>query len=61
MDKQKRIPLLREVYKTIAADAPYAFLFNDQYALYAHSSRIKMAKPSYKFSVGTDYWSVENK
>jgi len=33
LNKQKRIPLYREIYREIAADAPYVFMFNDKFAL----------------------------
>jgi microcin C transport system substrate-binding protein len=58
-DKKKRIPMLREVYRTIAADAPYAFLFNDRYALYAHTNRMQMEKPTYNYTVGTMFWWIQ--
>jgi peptide/nickel transport system substrate-binding protein/microcin C transport system substrate-binding protein len=58
MDKKKRIQLMREIYKMIAEDAPYAFLFNEQYALYGHTSRMKMPKPTFNYTVGTSYWWV---
>ncbi|RYZ76943.1 MAG: peptide ABC transporter substrate-binding protein [Proteobacteria bacterium] len=56
LDKKKRIPLLRTVYKRIAEDAPYAFLFVDKYVTYAHSTKVAMPKPTYKYDVGTTYW-----
>ncbi len=56
LDKQKRIPILRKVYKMIAEDYPYVFMFNDEYVLYAHSNKVAMVKPTYKFDVGSDYW-----
>jgi microcin C transport system substrate-binding protein len=60
LDKKKRVKLLRNVYSKIAADYPYAFLFNDKYVLYLHSSKVKMVKPTYKFAIGTDYWWAAN-
>lgn len=59
MDKKKRIPLLRKIYKKVAEDVPYVFLFNDRYDLYAHTARVKMVKPTYKFNIGTDYWWID--
>lgn len=56
MDKKKRIPLLRKVYAKIADDAPYAFLFNDKFVLYAHSTKVAMPKPTFKYDIGTNYW-----
>lgn len=56
LDKKKRIPLMRAIYKKIAEDVPYAFLFNGKYILYAHSTKVAMPKPTLKYGVGTQYW-----
>ena len=56
LDKKKRIPLMRAIYKKIAEDVPYAFLFNGKYVLYAHSTKVAMPKPTLKYGVGTQYW-----
>ncbi len=61
LDKKKRIPLLRAVYKKIAEDYPYAFLFNDKYVMYAHSTKVSMSKPTFKYRVGEDFWWVSSK
>ncbi len=58
MEREKRIPILREVFKEIAADVPYAFLFNSKFGFYGHSDRIEKTKDTFKFAVGTDYWSL---
>jgi ABC-type transport system substrate-binding protein len=56
MDKKTRITKLREVYKQIAADVPYIFLFNGKFKFYAHTARIAKEKDTYKYSIGSDYW-----
>jgi microcin C transport system substrate-binding protein len=56
LDKKKRVQMYRKIYAMIAEDAPYAFLFNDQYVLYAVNKRIGLPKDTYKFAVGADYW-----
>lgn len=58
-DKKRRIPLLQKVFELIAADAPYAFLFNDRYDLYANTARIKKPKDTFKYEIGTNYWWTE--
>ncbi len=58
LDKPKRIKMLQEVYRKIADDAPYAFLFNEKYVLYAHTSRMQMQKPTYQYDVGSSFWWV---
>lgn len=56
LDKAKRVKILRKVYAMIAADYPYAFLFNERYVLYAHSNKVKMVKPTYKYTIGDGFW-----
>jgi microcin C transport system substrate-binding protein len=59
MDKKKRIPMMRAVYKQIADDAPYAFMFNDKFDLYGQTKRMGKIKPTYTYSIGRDYWYVQ--
>lgn len=59
LDKKKRIGILNKVYEKIAHDVPYAFLFNNKYVLYGHSSRMKMVKPTLKYEVGWSYWWID--
>lgn len=59
MDRKKRIPLLRKVYERIANDAPYIFMFNDKFDLYANAARMGKPADTYKYSIGTDYWWVK--
>jgi peptide/nickel transport system substrate-binding protein/microcin C transport system substrate-binding protein len=55
-DKKKRTELLKKVYRTIADDAPYVFLFNDKYVFYARSSRAQQIKPTFKYGIGQYTW-----
>ncbi|MNJ93329.1 Oligopeptide-binding protein AppA precursor [compost metagenome] len=55
-NKPKRVKLLQQVYKKIAEDAPYAFLFNDKYYFYANSNRMGKPTDTFKYDVGFDYW-----
>ncbi len=59
MDRQKRIGLLQKVYRMIAEDQPYAFMFNDRFHLYAHTSRVRMKQPTRKYSIGQELWQLE--
>ncbi|MBS1968742.1 MAG: peptide-binding protein [Bdellovibrionales bacterium] len=56
LDEKKRVKLLQQVYEKIAADAPYVFMFNDKYDLYATASRIQMPAETFKYGVGVDFW-----
>lgn len=59
MDRKSRIPILQEVYKLIADDAPYVFMFNQKYDLYGHTARVKMEKKTYKYGVGSSFWWLQ--
>ncbi|MDC1174738.1 ABC transporter substrate-binding protein [Bacteriovoracaceae bacterium] len=59
LDKQARIKKLQEVYREIANDVPYAFLFNSQYAFYGHTKHTKRPKDTFKYSVGLNHWWIE--
>jgi ABC-type transport system substrate-binding protein len=56
MDKKARITKLREVYRIIAADVPYIFLFNGKFRFYAHSDRVGKEKETYTYAIGSEYW-----
>lgn len=56
LDKAKRIVILRKVYAQIASDVPYAFWFNPQFELYAHTAKVQKPKETFKYDVGVDYW-----
>lgn len=58
LDKKKRIPLMQEVYRQIADDVPYAFLFVPEFAFYGVSKKVKRDVDTYKYEVGLDHWSV---
>ena len=55
-NKAKRIAKMHQIYRQIAADAPYAWLFNDKYFLYAHSNRVEKPADTFNYEVGFDYW-----
>jgi ABC-type transport system substrate-binding protein len=58
MDREERIKRLRRVYRLIAEDVPYVFLFNTEYTFYSHTNRMSRAKDSLRYSVGTNYWWI---
>ena len=58
MDRKKRIPLLRKVYRLIADDAPYIFLFNRKSDIYAYQGNIQRPRPTFNFTIGTSYWKL---
>ena len=58
LNRDERVKVLRKVYKQIASDVPYLFLFNAEYNFYGHTRRMKGPKDTYTFGIGTDYWWV---
>lgn len=56
LDHNKRAKLFKRVYKLIAEDVPYIFLFNDKYVQYGLAPRVGQVKPTYKFDLGQEYW-----
>jgi microcin C transport system substrate-binding protein len=56
VDRNKLLKMLRQVYEKIAADAPYAFLFNDKYYFYGVSSRMQLPADTFKYEVGYKTW-----
>lgn len=57
--KSKRTEVLRKAYRIISEDYPYTFMFSPIYSFYAHSKKVKMVKPTYKYDVGLKYWWFE--
>jgi len=59
MDKKERIKKLRQVYKMIADDVPYLFMFNGKYIFYAHGKNVGKEKDAYQYEVGTNFWWLQ--
>ena len=60
LNRKERIKTFREVYRLIAEDSPYVFLFNDPYVRYGVSQRIHLPKPTFNYQIGTSYWSFKS-
>jgi peptide/nickel transport system substrate-binding protein/microcin C transport system substrate-binding protein len=59
IDDQKRKEKMHAIFETIAADAPYLFLFARKHSLYAHTARVKKVKETYKYDIGGSYWWMQ--
>ena len=57
LDRKKRIPLLQEVYRLIAEDVPYIFLFNRPKRFYGVNKRVHRPAPFLNYDLGMDFWS----
>jgi peptide/nickel transport system substrate-binding protein/microcin C transport system substrate-binding protein len=58
LDRKNRIEISHKIFRIIADDAPYIFMFSRHFDLYAHNSRILKPKDTFKYSVGSSYWKV---
>jgi len=56
MNRQERIKIFKKVYRLIASDVPYIFLFNTKKNFYSVNQRIKTYKPSFNYSIGVKFW-----
>src|SRR5690606_17499202 len=59
LNDNKRRQIFRKVYRAVAEDVPYLFLWNAKKALFAHSSRMGFPKVGYTYGVSTDTWWVK--
>ena len=57
-DRPLRVKKMQEVYRLIAADAPYLFMFTPKYTLYGHTKKMSKKVDTYQFAIGLDYWWV---
>jgi peptide/nickel transport system substrate-binding protein/microcin C transport system substrate-binding protein len=57
-DRDKRLSEFHKIHSMIAADAPYIFLFEPKYELYAVTSRVVRPKDTFVYSVGAQTWSL---
>jgi microcin C transport system substrate-binding protein len=60
MDKSKRQKLLNRIHELIADDAPYSFMFNRRYTLYANTRRLKKRKDTLKYAIGVNTWKIQS-
>ena len=59
-DRNERIKIFKKVYRLIAEDVPYLFLFNAKSSFYAHTKRIKRDVDTYNYGVGIySHWWLE--
>ena len=56
LDRQKRIKTFRKIYRIIAEDVPYIFMFNERKHFYGINRRIKTPAPALNYGIGMEYW-----
>lgn len=58
-ERERRVPIMRKIYRQLAEDAPALFLFNENFAFYAYSARVGQPRVTFAYDVGTKYWWVK--
>jgi microcin C transport system substrate-binding protein len=58
-DDKKRASMQKKIFRLIAEDAPYAFLFNDKSLFYAVNSRIGRPGDAFEYEVGIKGWWIK--
>ena len=59
LNKRARIKAFQKVYRLIAEDVPYIFLFNSPHYFYGVNRRIERPKPTLIYFLGHEYWSLK--
>ena len=57
--REDRIQTFRQVYRLIAQDVPYIFLFASRERFYGLNHRIENYQPALNYDIGMDYWSFK--
>ena len=58
LDREKRIPIMQKIFRIIAEDAPYLFMFS-QKVMYVVDKNVDVKQTTYKYTVGTPYWTMK--
>ncbi len=61
LNRNKRIKTFQKVYRLIAEDVPYIFMFNSSYTFYGVNKRIYRPKDSFNYRIGEMYWDLKTK
>ena len=59
VNRKDRIKTFQKVYRLIANDAPYIFMFSSHYSFYGVNQRIQIPKPTFIFEVGLPFWKMQ--
>ena len=59
MNKEERIKTFKKVYRLIADDTPYIFMFSGHYAFYGLNQRVQIPKPTFAYEIGIPFWKLK--
>ena len=60
LNRKERIKTFQKVYRLIAEDVPYIFMFNSRKKFYGLNKRIQAPKPALNYDIGMSYWKIKN-
>ena len=60
LNKEKRTVILQKIYRIIADECPYLFMFSSPVQFYAHSNKVHMEKDTYTYGVGLEHWQIKH-
>ncbi|MCY4321614.1 MAG: ABC transporter substrate-binding protein, partial [Bdellovibrionaceae bacterium] len=59
LNRKERIKTLKKVYRLIAKDVPYLFLFHNRKRFYGINKRILTPKPNFNYNIGMLFWKFK--
>ena len=59
-DKKKRIEIFKKIYRLVADDIPYIFMFNSRINFYGLNKRVSSPADAFKYDVGISHWSLQS-
>ena len=60
LDKKKRIEAFQKVYRLIAEDVPYIFMFHSRWKFYGVNKRISTPADTFEYDMGVSRWSLNS-
>jgi peptide/nickel transport system substrate-binding protein/microcin C transport system substrate-binding protein len=56
LDEKKRTSINRKIYRMIAEDAPYLWMFTERFDFYGHSNKVEKPAETFQYDYGSEYW-----
>jgi len=57
-NQRQRMKIYQKIYRLIAEDYPYLFLFGSRTSFYVHSKKVSTKDDIYPHIVGVEYWTI---
>jgi len=59
LNREDRIKTFKKVYRLIAEDIPYIFIFNSRNRFYGANNRVDRPFKNLNYDIGMSYWSLK--